>query len=215
VRKPLLLGHRGARAVKTIPENTIRSFDLALKHGCDGFEFDVRLASDGNAVICHDAEAGGVLISEATHNQLRLPRLDQVLAHYAARAFLNIELKVAGLESALLIALAQSPPQRGYVVSSFLPDVLSSLRLRDPQIPLGFICDRRRELDRWRELPIQYVVPHYSLVTAALVQQVHDERKILFTWTVNDKAAMLRLAEWNVDGIISDETELLVGTFRT
>ena len=215
MRKPLLLGHRGARAVKTIPENTIRSFDLALKHGCDGFEFDVRLAGDGNAVICHDAETGGVLISEATHNQLRLPRLDQVLAHYAARAFLNIELKVAGLESALLIALAQSPPQRGYVVSSFLPDVLSSLRLRDPQIPLGFICDRRRELDRWRELPIQYVVPHYSLVTAALVQQVHDEGKILFTWTVNDKAAMLRLAEWNVDGIISDETELLVGTFRT
>jgi glycerophosphoryl diester phosphodiesterase len=31
-------------------------------------------------------------------------------------------------------------------------------------------------------------------------------------WTVNDKEAMLRMANWGVDGIISDETERLVHT---
>jgi glycerophosphoryl diester phosphodiesterase len=41
--RPLLLGHRGARAVKSIPENTLASFDRAVADGCDGFEFDVRL----------------------------------------------------------------------------------------------------------------------------------------------------------------------------
>ena len=45
--RPLLLGHRGARAEKSISENTLASFDLALAQGCDGFEFDVRLAADG------------------------------------------------------------------------------------------------------------------------------------------------------------------------
>ncbi len=39
--KPLLLGHRGAKSYA--PENTIEAFELALQHGCDGFEFDVRL----------------------------------------------------------------------------------------------------------------------------------------------------------------------------
>ncbi|MCU1303492.1 MAG: glycerophosphoryl diester phosphodiesterase, partial [Candidatus Sulfotelmatobacter sp.] len=50
---PLLLGHRGVRAEKSIPENSLPSFDLALAQGCDGFEFDVRLSADGQAVICH------------------------------------------------------------------------------------------------------------------------------------------------------------------
>ena len=48
---PLLLGHRGARVGKSIPENTLASFDLALASGCDGFEFDVRLTADGQAVV--------------------------------------------------------------------------------------------------------------------------------------------------------------------
>ena len=50
--RPLLLGHRGARRVA--PENTFFAFDKALRAGCDGFEFDVRLSSDGRGVVCHD-----------------------------------------------------------------------------------------------------------------------------------------------------------------
>ena len=36
----------------------------------------------------------------------------------------------------------------------------------------------------------------------------------LFAWTVNEKASMFRLADWGVDGIISDKTELLVRTLK-
>ncbi|MGC1220522.1 MAG: glycerophosphodiester phosphodiesterase, partial [Candidatus Sulfotelmatobacter sp.] len=63
--RPLLLGHRGARAEKSIPENTLASFDLTLAQGCDGFEFDVRLTADGHAVVCHDATAHGLKIAES------------------------------------------------------------------------------------------------------------------------------------------------------
>ena len=45
--RPLLLGHRGARATRHVPENTLASFELCLEHGCDGFEFDIRRSSDG------------------------------------------------------------------------------------------------------------------------------------------------------------------------
>src|SRR5215813_13746554 len=50
--KPLIIGHRGASALA--PENTIAAFDLALKSGADGIEFDVRLSRDGVPVIIHD-----------------------------------------------------------------------------------------------------------------------------------------------------------------
>src|ERR1700739_2773166 len=110
--RPLLLGHRGAR--KYAPENTFASFDLALKHGCDGFEFDVRLTADGQAVVCHDPEMEGVEIARARAGEVsRLVSLQQVLTRYQTKAFLDIELKVLGLEPIVLQLLQKHPPERG------------------------------------------------------------------------------------------------------
>src|SRR5215470_928086 len=118
--RPLLLGHRGARSTRSIPENTIASFDLALTHGCDGFEFDVRLTADGEAVVCHDPKSRGIEIASSKASQLtHLPLLAQVLERYSKTTFLNIELKVAGLEKTTALFLKQYVPRRGYVVSSF------------------------------------------------------------------------------------------------
>jgi glycerophosphoryl diester phosphodiesterase len=49
----LIIGHRGDSA--HAPENTLAAFDLALRGGADGIEFDVRLALDGVPVCIHDA----------------------------------------------------------------------------------------------------------------------------------------------------------------
>lgn len=210
---PMLLGHRGARACASVAENTFASFDLALEQGCEGFEFDVRVTGCGRAVICHDAEVDGITVAKAGCDQLQhLPELGSVLAHYAHRAFLDIELKVKGLESQVLVALNQHVPQRGYVVSSFLPEVLSDLRVRSGSVVLGLICDNRKQLESWRDLPVRYVIPHHSLITPELIAAAHDAGHTLLAWTVNDEASMLRLRGWGVDGIISDDTELLVNT---
>jgi glycerophosphoryl diester phosphodiesterase len=214
-RTPLLLGHRGARGSPSVRENTLPAFDLALEDGCDGFEFDLRLTADGSAVVCHDSRFAGMAVARATAAKVpRLPRLEDVLARYAGRAFLDIELKVPGLTAPVLAALGERSPEKGYLLSSFLPEVLIELRNRAHSLPLGFIYDQKKERQHWRELPIDYVVPHYSLVTRELVDQVHDAGRKLFVWTVNGKASMLRFAGLDVDGIISDKTELLAGTFR-
>jgi glycerophosphoryl diester phosphodiesterase len=210
---PLLLGHRGSRVSASVRENSLPAFDLALQHGCDGFEFDVRLTADGSAIVCHDAKFQGHSIAEGTAAQFRdLPLLDDVMARFSKRAFLDIELKVPGLAQHVMAALREHIPERAYVVSSFLPHVLVEVRNRDESIPLGIICDRK--LPPWQELPIEYLIPHASLITRALVREAHDAGKVLFAWTVNDKSSMLRLADWGVDGIISDNTELLVRTLK-
>jgi glycerophosphoryl diester phosphodiesterase len=212
-RLPLLLGHRGARASTAIPENTFASFDLALEHGCDGFEFDVRILSCGTAVVCHDPKVGKLTIARATAAQLpQLPRLDDVVQRYGERAFLNIELKVKDLESKVLAALGQSPPRQGYVVSSFIPDVVMTLEARSASVLIGLICETPNQLAMWRELPVDYVIPHYSLVDRALVETIQRAGLKIMVWTVNDREDMRRFAESGVDGIISDDTELLVRT---
>ncbi len=233
--RPLLLGHRGAR--NYAPENTLAAFDLALEQGCDGFEFDVRRTADGLALIGHDPVVAGAEISQTAYPDIvrqvyaetapkllrllraglpeggkLLPCLEDVLERYSARAFLDIEIKVAGLEDAVLAALRQHPPQRGLVVSSFLAEVLKALRARDPHLPLGLICDSRAELVRWPRLPIEYIIPHRKLLTYRLVEEAHAAGKKILVWTVNSKREMLRLAKAGVDGIISDDTQRLSRT---
>jgi glycerophosphoryl diester phosphodiesterase len=213
--RPLLLGHRGARAVRSIPENTLDSFDRALAEGCDGFEFDVRLTADGHAVVCHDPRCDGVEIAAATASQVDpLPHLDDVLSRYQKRAFLDIELKVGGLEKITVELLRSYPPRRGFVVSSFLPEVLLAIRAEDGGVPLGLICDTPSELRRWRELPVEYVIPHHKLAKRSILTEIKEAGRKILVWTVNDPAEMTRLSELGVDGIISDETSLLCRVSR-
>src|SRR5277367_2054502 len=140
--RPLLLGHRGARASRHFPENTLESFELCMGHGCDGFVFDVRRSADGIAVICHDPTARGMQIDSVPADRLALPKLEDVLRRFSTRAFLDMELKVEGLESQLIAALNACPPMKGFVVSSFSPAVLTTVSKLDSSIPLGFLFDR-------------------------------------------------------------------------
>jgi glycerophosphoryl diester phosphodiesterase len=205
---PLLLGHRGARTFRQIPENTLASFELCLQHGCDGFEFDVRRSADGQAVICHDATVGGMEIANTASKTLPLPALEDVLRQFAHRAFLDIELKVVGLEPRTLAELREHPPQKGYVVSSFLPEVLAEIHDLDPAIPVGFLCETKDQLRGWREMPAEWVIPQFKLVDRQLVELVHAAGKKIMVWTVNRADRMREFAEWGVDAIITDETEL-------
>ena len=211
--RPLLLGHRGARALKSLPENTLASFDQALADGCDGFEFDVRLSADGKVVVCHDPQTGGVEIAGASGETLSaLPRLEDVLVRYQERAFLDIELKVSGPEKITVALLQKHPPRRGFVVSSFLPEVLQSVHDVDASVPLGLICETRVELYSWTQHPIEYVIPHYTLVDELLIDRLRNAGKKMFVWTVNAAAEMHRFGESGVNGIISDNTALLCRT---
>jgi glycerophosphoryl diester phosphodiesterase len=211
---PLLLGHRGARASRQIPENTLASFELCLQHGCDGFEFDVRRSVDGRAVICHDATVGGARIEKTKSKTLQLPALEDVLRQFSARAFLDIELKVAGLERQTLAALRQHPPQKGYVVSSFLPEVLTAIHELNPAIPLGLLCDTPSQLRGWRQISAEWVIPQFELANRKSIGLIHAAGKRIMVWTVNGVERMRKFREWGADAIISDETELLIRSLR-
>lgn len=242
-RRPLLLGHRGQRHTpRSIirrfqsqvlpPDNTLPAFELSLQRGCDGFEFDVRYTHDRRGVICHDPEYGGLQVAISQYESLRtasiprerraehnadeqMPCLEDVLARFADRAYLDIEIKIPGFEEEIVEALRQRRPKLGFVISSFLPPVLRRFHELDSELPLGFICKERKLLPQWSELPASTVIPHFRLVSELLVREWHDQEKQVFVWTVNRESEMRRLAIWGVDGVISDDTELLVKVFRS
>lgn len=200
-------------------ENSLAAFEYAVAQGCDGFEFDVRTSHDGRLVCWHDPTIHGREIRGTSYSALgsaagaQLPCLEDVLEQFAARAYLDIELKVSGAESSVLAALRKFPPTRGHVLSSFLPEVLLRLHELDPALPLGYLCEHAAHAPAWRELPVSVFIPQYKLATPELVHEVHTRGLKLFTWTVNSGPDLLHLARWGVDGLISDDPGLLARTF--
>jgi glycerophosphoryl diester phosphodiesterase len=221
----LLLGHRGCRGEFT--ENTFAAFDHALESGCDGFEFDVRRTADAVPVVWHDARLRGHFISRQKFGSLRercltagglrrrpsiaLCELEAVLARYAQVAWMDIEVKVRGVEAQVAELVRRYLPARGFVISSFRRRVLLELHRIDPSLPLGFIFERMPRATVWSGLPVAYVKPSARLVTAARVRQFHAEGKKVLVWTVNHASAMRRLGEAGVDGMIGDDPVLLAG----
>jgi glycerophosphoryl diester phosphodiesterase len=112
---PLILGHRGAPA--DAPENTLRSFALAMEQGADGVELDVQRSADGVPVVLHDPtldRTTGAHGQVAAHPWSALERL--TLAHVpsleqaaawaaAAGAWLNVEIKAERVEAATVEVL--------------------------------------------------------------------------------------------------------------
>jgi glycerophosphoryl diester phosphodiesterase len=211
------LAARGSTA-RLPAENTVAAFEYALAHGCDGFEFDLRFTRDRRAVLCHDPQIDDKVISATAYPDLAASReqlacLEGALARFGDSAYLDIELKVAGGEQEVIAALRKKQPSRGYIVSSFFPDVLLRLNQLDSSVPLGYICDRPRYTNIWRELPVAVFIPHYKLVSERLIDAAHHRGLKLFTWTVNQRPDILRLARWGVDGFISDDPALLARIF--
>ena len=225
--RPLLLGHRGARATRSTPENSLASFDLCLQHGCDGFEFDVRATAEGSLVVCHDAEFRGSSIAAISAQELHhwqaqgfLPSLKEVLRRFSSKCFLDIELKTDGLETEVVSLLRQHKPH-DYVITSFLPEALRSLRELDSKLQLGYLFDESlcgseacSAGAAWRDLPVQWVLPEWHLLDEPLALSLRDAGKRIGAWTVNETADMHHLAALGVELLISDETARLVNTFR-
>jgi glycerophosphoryl diester phosphodiesterase len=221
----MLLGHRGCRGPH--PENTFAAFEYALSNGCEGFEFDVRATADDYLVLIHDPKHDGNEVAHFTYQGLndrrKSPRpdspsdpiayLDQMLERFSSRAWLDIELKVTGIEHRVLNVLRRHPPTRGFVISSFLPGVIKNCHDLDSTLSLGLIFKYRSEMKPWRDLPLTHVMPHHRLVSERLVSLFHAAGKQVMTWTVNDISEMRRVAEAGVDAIISDDPRLLSSAF--
>ena len=100
----LFLSHRGES--DDAPENTLSAFALAMERDSDGIELDIRLSSDGFAVVVHDADLKRVAQNDAVVAATPLetlqsihpvPLLTDVLALLKPGKHLQIELKGSDL----------------------------------------------------------------------------------------------------------------------
>ena len=216
------VGHRGAPALA--PDNTIESFDAAVATGVDMIEFDVLpgRTKPGELFVAHDY---GAL---TRHPPLTLAA---ALAHFATAPFdgvrLQVDIKRKGHEVAVVEALNAAGLLSRAFISTAAHGVLARFRELAPELLLGWTVPDlplineipavgrlyrtgmpKRAAARIRSGAIDALVPHWSMVTAALVEAVGEAGGEIYTWTVDDAAQIQRLEALGVTGVISNDPRL-------
>ncbi len=92
-------------------------------------------------------------------------------------------------------------------IQSFDPRALNAVHKLDSSITTALLVDNIQgvegNLQKIGFKPDIYS-PHYKLVNAGVVKEVHDKGMKLIPWTVNDPSDMKALIQLGVDGIITD-----------
>lgn len=222
--RSLILGHRGSPL--RAPENSLRSFALALEEGADGVELDVQRAGDGTPVVIHDATLdrtghgrGPVAsrswpdLSGLTGSGEPIPSLEQAASWAAERgAWLNVEIKAEDVEEATLAVLAGAGMLRRTILSSFSATVMRRLRTLAPDASRFLLTESWHDSAQMaaEQAAVDGVCLHVDAASPLVLDVLRRQGFAVIVWTVDERARMRDLLESGVAGLISNRPGLAV-----
>lgn len=212
----LIFAHRGSTL--GLRGNTIDAFRAAIDAGADGLELDVHVTRDGRLVVHHDDAIGGALIAAMTgdtaHQLARtagfeLPELADVIELAGGRVRLDVELKAAGCERAVVQLFADHGLSAADVlVTSFNAQVVARVVEIDADVLTGWLVEQATAadaIDTYFECGADVLAPRHDMVDGQFLREMEREEVVLLPWTVNDPGSMRWLFRApSVLGIITD-----------
>ena len=225
--QPVVIGHRGAR--NHFPDNTIEAFEGAGPLGADWVELDVRLASDGVAVLSHDAETeAGTLVTATSSADLAdedVPTLADALATIEEQG-LGVDIEVKGLptepdyDDTLAVAdetvavVEDAGLTVPFFVSSFNPSILDRVReLTNDEMTTVRIFPAGGDAATLAPTVVtdgdDGVALEEENLGAADIEAYTAEGLPVWVWTVNDTADAEEFVAAGAEGIITDEPDTM------
>lgn len=157
-----VIAHRGDHTL--FPSNTMAAFQAALDAGAYGFEFDVRISSDGVPIVFHNFTLKGTtgegIVSEQSLADLQavrligtdgqpsehgIPMLDDVLTTFAGKLYLEVHVQPFVPE---IIPIMATHLQRVKAywpmmeVTSYEPAILLGIQARCPGLATDLLAPR-------------------------------------------------------------------------
>lgn len=225
-----VVAHRGAFKENGFPENSIASLKEAIRLGCTGSEFDVRMTADDSLVINHDPHHNGLEIEKSALAELRrfplangepIPTLRSYLLagmekNKQTRLVLEIKPSGMGKERAKIIAgkvwqLVNELKAAPWIVYiSFDYEMLKELRRLDPSANLQFL-DGTISPAQLKTDGINGADYHFSVFkkNPQWIREAKANGIALNAWTVNDEETMQWLLKEGFDFITTNEPERL------
>jgi len=216
---PLIFAHRGVSV--EFAENTLDAFAAARARGADGVELDVHRDASGRLVVHHDAHlADGRAIVELTADDLpaEVPTLAEAL-DACGELQVNIEIKnipgepdyeETGRVAAGVVALVHDLGVADrIIVSSFNYDDLVAIRSLDADLATGWLVLDVDDVDRLigHLVADRHTALHPPAVATGpeVVAAAHRAGIAVNTWTVDDPARIVALADAGVDAVITND----------
>lgn len=240
--KPMVVAHRGFSG--RYPENTIRSFEEALKLPVDAVELDVRCTKDGVLVVIHDENLdrttnGKGRVRDFTWDEIqkldagswkgdefaseRIPKLEEVLQLVNGRVVVFVEIKEPDTVPKVVDTLRRFDAFSWVKIGSFYPQAISSVRNLVPEIPCSLIGGAK--VGATEETFIQFVkeglrcgansiTVNYASLTPERIRYCHQRCIFVGTWTVNDSELAERVISMGVDAVASDYPDIVLSVLQ-
>jgi glycerophosphoryl diester phosphodiesterase len=238
-KHPLIIAHRGDR--KNGIENTIDACEKSLRAGANALEIDIRQTGTGEIVVFHDFSLKRMFnksgyIGRTSMDTLRtyhyrdsedqkstkhLETLDEFLEQFRNRIPINLDAKTihffdVKFSDKIIRTIKNHNLMDSVWISCFNPFLLQILKLKDKKIRTGYLFQRMTWMhtiydiitlsDAWH--------PNYRVLTDGLVNKAKKYAKQLYVWTVNDTEVLEKVLKYPVDGIISDEVDIIEKYFE-
>ena len=232
ITRTQVTAHRGAS--KAAPENTMPAFEAAIESGADYIELDVQLTKDGELVVFHDdnikrttdgvgvltektyAElqrysAGSWFSDDGTYDDVRIPKLSEVLDLVGHDIMLNIEIKSHGNVEATAEKVVELVEEYDLTtscyVTSFSYQALKKVKELQPKIKTALIANIAPSTVYSQMKFIDAVSMNYLFVNSSVVNYAHYSGKKVFVWTVDRSGEMKKMMALGVDNIITNRPE--------
>ena len=232
--KNKVVAHRGAWKNTGAPENSVAAFNHAVRLGCEGSEFDVHMSADSLPVVNHDASIQGTSIAKTSSAELLKIKLANgepipTLEGYVnagkdqSRTKLILEIKSSELGKQGSIALTgkiielvermQAQAWTDYIAFDY--DVCQEVLRLAPYAKVAYLNGDKspKELADQHFFGLDY---NQKVIDRNVewIADAHARKLTINVWTVNDRDAMNRLLQQQVDFITTNEPEMLLEIVR-
>lgn len=154
----------------------------------------------------------------------QIPTLKEVFEVCGKKIFINIELKnlstpTDNLPGIVANLIHQFELQEYIIFSSFNPLALIRIHKLLPEVPIGLLADSGWA-GYWARSGIGRLLKYDALhpwlgdVSYKLVEDTHHRGKRMHVYTVNNPVDIRRMADFDVDGIFSDDPLLALQTLN-
>lgn len=214
MKKPLIIGHRGAMGYET--ENTLLSFQKALDLFVDMIEIDVYVIKTGEVVVFHDKTLKRLAsslenIEDLTLEEVKninlignhqIPTLVEVIEFINKRVPINIELK--GNKTALPTQkIIEKYQNHHFLISSFNWDELTVFRKLNSKISIAVLSEQNHlnAIHVAKKLKAIAINPWFFTLTKHEVEEIQSNGLQVYTYTVNEITDIKEAIYFGVDGM--------------
>ena len=229
-QKDLFIGlsHRGNS--KNFIENSFEAFNSVIQMGYKYIETDLRMTLDGEVIAFHDPDLKrlfnlDLLVKDLTFNEIanlfrekncRLLSLEDALKEFPDVHF-NIDLKVkeviqqsikivANLNAFDRVCFASFHSRHTEKVLQHNQNAIVSMSMKD--VALFKFFKLYDENIKVMQIPLKW--KGIKVFTTNLMQKADKSNLLVHVWTINDRNTINKLIDIGVNGIITDEPELLM-----